>query len=57
MAPFIFNPHLGCRNGLQRKKDYFKQAGVKLRTIFLTITDKLDFPDDHPMFDHYKQVA
>lgn len=31
--------------------------GVKLRPIFPTITDKLDFPDDHPMLEHYKFLA
>ncbi|PTW62012.1 5-methyltetrahydropteroyltriglutamate--homocysteine methyltransferase [Breoghania corrubedonensis] len=31
--------------------------GVKLRPIFPTITGKLDFPDDHPMIEHYKFVA
>jgi 5-methyltetrahydropteroyltriglutamate--homocysteine methyltransferase len=32
-------------------------SGMKLRPIFPTITSKLDFPDDHPMLDHYKFVA
>lgn len=32
-------------------------AGVKLRPIFPTISGKLDFPDDHPMLDHYRFVA
>ncbi len=32
-------------------------AGAKLRPIFPTITGKLDFPDDHPMLEHYKFVA
>ncbi len=32
-------------------------AGVKLRPIFPTITGKLDFPEDHPMLEHYKFVA
>lgn len=32
-------------------------AGVKLRPIFPTITGKLDFPDDHPMLEHYRFVA
>lgn len=31
--------------------------GAKLRPIFPTITDRLDFPDDHPMLDHYKYLA
>ena len=32
-------------------------AGVKLRPIFPTITDQLDFPSDHPMLDHFRFVA
>ena len=32
-------------------------AGVKLRPIFPVITGKLDFPDDHPMLDHFRFVA
>jgi 5-methyltetrahydropteroyltriglutamate--homocysteine methyltransferase len=42
--------------------DEREQEGVKfhdavLRPIFPTITGKLDFPDDHPMLDHYRYVA
>ncbi|MEM7439464.1 MAG: 5-methyltetrahydropteroyltriglutamate--homocysteine S-methyltransferase [Pseudomonadota bacterium] len=32
-------------------------AGVKLRPIFPTIPGKLDFPDDHPMLDHFRFLA
>jgi len=32
-------------------------AGVKLRPVFPTITQKLDFPDDHPMLEHFRFVA
>jgi 5-methyltetrahydropteroyltriglutamate--homocysteine methyltransferase len=32
-------------------------AGVKLRPIFPTISAKLDFPDDHPMLEHFRFVA
>ncbi|HWK68091.1 MAG TPA: 5-methyltetrahydropteroyltriglutamate--homocysteine S-methyltransferase [Rhizobiaceae bacterium] len=31
--------------------------GATLRPIFPTITDRLDFPDDHPMLEHYKYLA
>ena len=31
--------------------------GVKLRPIFPTINEKLDFPADHPMLAHYKFLA
>lgn len=32
-------------------------AGMKLRPIFPTIKEKLDFPDDHPMLQHFKFVS
>ena len=32
-------------------------AGATLPPIFPTITGKLDFPDDHPMLDHFRFVA
>ncbi len=32
-------------------------AGIKLRPIFPTISGPLDFPDDHPMLDHFRFVA
>ncbi|MEM1164236.1 MAG: 5-methyltetrahydropteroyltriglutamate--homocysteine S-methyltransferase [Pseudomonadota bacterium] len=32
-------------------------AGMKLRPIFPTISGPLDFPDDHPMLDHFRFVA
>ena len=31
--------------------------GAKLRPIFATITGRLDFPDDHPMLDHFRYLA
>ncbi|WP_238367426.1 5-methyltetrahydropteroyltriglutamate--homocysteine S-methyltransferase [Mesobacterium pallidum] len=31
-------------------------AGVKLRPIFPTFSQRLDFPDDHPMLDHFRFV-
>lgn len=31
--------------------------GVNLRPIFPTITERLDFPDDHPMLDHFRYLA
>ncbi len=31
-------------------------AGVKLRPIFPVISGELDFPDDHPMLDHFRFV-
>ena len=32
-------------------------SGVRLRPVFPTITGHLDFPDDHPMLDHFRFVA
>lgn len=32
-------------------------AGMKLRPVFPTIKGKLEFPDDHPMLDHFRFVA
>jgi len=31
--------------------------GLKLRPIFPTIKGRIDFPDDHPMLDHYRYLA
>ena len=31
--------------------------GVKLRPVFPVIRERLDFPDDHPMLDHFRFVA
>ena len=31
--------------------------GVNLRPIFPTITSRLDFPDNHPMLDHFRFIA
>lgn len=32
-------------------------AGTQIPPLYPTITGKLDFPDDHPMLDHFKFVA
>ena len=32
-------------------------SGMKLRPIFPTISGKLDFPEEHPMLDHFRFVA
>ncbi|MCY3879524.1 MAG: 5-methyltetrahydropteroyltriglutamate--homocysteine S-methyltransferase [Rhodobacteraceae bacterium] len=32
-------------------------SGIKLRPIFPVISGRLDFPDDHPMLEHYSFVA
>lgn len=42
---------------LEEREEGVQFAGVKLRPIFPVIRDRLDFPDDHPMLDHYRYVA
>jgi 5-methyltetrahydropteroyltriglutamate--homocysteine methyltransferase len=42
---------------LEEREEGVQFAGVKLRPIFPTIRAKLDFPDDHPMLDHFRFVA
>ncbi len=50
---------LGMLTGLDlvERDEGVQFSGVKLRPIFPTISAKLDFPDDHPMLEHYKFVA
>ena len=50
---------MGMLDGLdlEERDEGVQFAGVKLRPIFPRITGKLDFPDDHPMLDHYRFVA
>ena len=42
---------------LVEREEGVQFSGMKLRPIFPTITGSLDFPDNHPMLDHYKFVA
>ncbi len=42
---------------LEERDEGVQFHGVKLRPIFPTITGKLDFPDDHPMLEHYRFLA
>jgi len=42
---------------LEERSEGVQFAGVKLRPIFPTITEKLNFPDDHPHIAHFKYVA
>ena len=42
---------------LEEREEGVQFHGVKLRPIFPTIKDKLDFPDDHPMLEHFRFVA
>ena len=50
---------LGMLDGfdLVERDEGVQFAGVKLRPIFPTITDKLGFPADHPMLEHFRFVA
>lgn len=41
---------------LDERSEGVQFAGVKLRPIFPTITGPLDFPEDHPMLDHFRFV-
>ncbi len=42
---------------LEERDEGVQFAGVKLRPIFPTIQSTLDFPDDHPMLEHFRFVA
>lgn len=50
---------MGALDGLEMEErdEGVQFHGVKLRPMFPTIKEKLDFPDDHPMLAHYKFVA
>jgi len=51
---------MGALTGLdmeERTQQGVQFHGVQLRPIFPVITGKLDFPDDHPMLDHFKYLA
>ena len=41
----------------KREKEAIQFHGIALKPEFLAITGKVDFPDDHPMIEHYKFVA
>lgn len=49
---------MGMLDGLdlEERDEGVQFAGVKLRPIYPTITGRLDFPDDHPMLDHFRFV-
>ena len=42
---------------LEEREEGIQFAGVKLRPVFPVIRGILDFPDDHPMLEHFKHVA
>jgi 5-methyltetrahydropteroyltriglutamate--homocysteine methyltransferase len=42
---------------LEERDEGVQFHGIKLRPIYPAISGKLDFPDDHPMLEHYRFVA
>ena len=42
---------------LEERESGVQFSGAKLRPFFPVIKDKIDFPSNHPMLDHYKFVA
>lgn len=50
---------MGALSGLElvERDEGVQFHGIKLRPIFPTITNRLDFPDDHPMLDHFRYLA
>ncbi|MGR3757712.1 MAG: 5-methyltetrahydropteroyltriglutamate--homocysteine S-methyltransferase [Tranquillimonas sp.] len=41
---------------MEERDEGVQFAGVKLRPVFPTIKGRLDFPDDHPMLEHFTFV-
>jgi 5-methyltetrahydropteroyltriglutamate--homocysteine methyltransferase len=50
---------MGALTGLEltERDEGVKFSGINLRPIFPTITERLDFPDDHPMLAHFEYLA
>jgi len=50
---------MGALTGLElvERDEGVQFHGIKLRPIFPTITARLDFPDDHPMLEHFRYLA
>lgn len=50
---------MGALDGfeLTEKDEGVQFAGVQLPPVYPTITGQLDFPDDHPMLDHFRYLA
>lgn len=50
---------MGALTGLElvQRDEGVQFHGVNLRPIFPTITGRLDFPDDHPMLEHFRYLA
>ena len=50
---------LGALTGMElvQRGEGIQFHGKALRPIFQTVTGRLDFPDDHPMLDHFRYLA
>lgn len=50
---------MGALTGLElvERDQGVKFSGIDLRPIFPTITERLDFPDNHPMLSHFEYLA
>ncbi|GIX13403.1 MAG: 5-methyltetrahydropteroyltriglutamate--homocysteine S-methyltransferase [Paracoccaceae bacterium] len=50
---------MGALEGIElvEREEGVQFAGVKLRPVYPTITGRIDFPDDHPMLDHFRFLA
>jgi len=50
---------MGALTGLEleQRDEGVQFHGMNLRPIFPTITGRLDFPDDHPMLEHFRFLA
>ena len=42
---------------LEERESGVQFSGAKLRPFFPVIKNKIDFPSDHPMLEHFKFVA
>jgi 5-methyltetrahydropteroyltriglutamate--homocysteine methyltransferase len=50
---------MGALDGfdLEDRSEGVAFAGVQLRPVFPVVRDHVDFPDNHPMLDHFKYLA
>lgn len=50
---------MGALDGfeLEERDEGVQFSGIKLRPIFPTIKERLDFPDDHPHLEHFRFLA
>ena len=50
---------MGALTGLElvEREKGIQFQGIRIPPIYPTVTGRLDFPDDHPMLDHFRYVA